>query len=201
MLNWLKKLGFIVLAILIVSICVNLFLGPHYIASGGLTGLAIILEDLFSVDRSIIVLIGNFLVLVLTFFLLGRETFLNTVIGALLLPLFLGFVPHHMLIADPVLSMILGSILFGVAIAILYANHASSGGTAVPPLIFEKYFNLNTSIGLFLTDGIVVLLSLFVFSVRSFFFAIFSILITSLTMRGIELLCNRFTKSDKSDHA
>jgi len=186
MLHWIKRIGWIICGVAIIAVCVNLFLGPHTIAAGGITGLAIILERLFTVDRAIIVLVSNALILVCTFLFLGREVFFNTVIGAALLPVFLRITPQHMLITDTMLSMVAGSILFGIAVSILYANHASSGGTAVPPLIFKKYFNLNTSIGLFLSDGAVVLLSLVVFSLDSFFYAIFSILITSITMSYIE---------------
>jgi len=84
------------------------------------------------------------------------------------------------------LSMIIGSVFFGIAVSILYRNNASSGGTAVPPLILKKRFNISPSVGLFLTDGIVVALSLFVFDVDSFFYAIMSIFITSAAMSYIE---------------
>ena len=191
MLNWLKRLGYITIAIIIMAFCVNMFLGPHEIAAGGITGLAIIVESFFGLDRAILVLGANAIILALTLFFLGKEVFFNTAIGASMLPLFMRLVPHHMLIDDAMLSMVAGSVLFGVAVSILYANNASSGGTAVPPLIFKKYFNLDTSIGLFLSDGVVVVLSLFIFGVDSFFFAIFSIFITSLTMRYIETGLNK----------
>ena len=177
-----KKMSYIVCAIFIIAIAVNLFLAPHSIAAGGLTGLSIILEELLSINRATIILIGNILVMLSALVFLGREMFLNTVLGAGLLPFAVRLVPAHMLVADAMLSMIVGSVLFGAAVAVLYANRASSGGTAVPPLIFKKYFGLNTSIGLFLSDGIIVLLSLLVFSVDSFFYAVFSIFITSVTM-------------------
>ena len=177
-----KKISYIVCAIFLIAIAVNLFLAPHSIAAGGLTGLSIILEELLNINRATIILLGNILVMLSALVFLGREMFLNTVLGAGLLPFAVRLVPAHMLVADAMLSMIVGSVLFGVAVAVLYANKASSGGTAVPPLIFKKYFGLNTSIGLFLADGIVVLLSLLVFSVDSFFYAVFSIFITSVTM-------------------
>jgi uncharacterized membrane-anchored protein YitT (DUF2179 family) len=203
MTDWLKKIFFIILAIILLAMSVNLFLAPHHIAAGGLTGLAIILETLLHLDRSIIVLIGNVLVLILTFVFLGKEIFLNTVIGAFLLPVIMGLVPHITLINDTMLSMITGSVLFGVGVAILYNNNASSGGTAVPPLILKKYFNINPSIGLFFTDCIVVILSLLVFDRESFFFAIFSIFITSATLRYIESGFNKkkvvFILSEKKD--
>ena len=199
--KWIKKLAWIILAIGLVAVCVNMFLGPHSIAAGGLTGLAIILEY-FGLDRAMVILIGNVLVLAAAFFLLGREVFFNTVIGASLLPLAVHLVPNIMLVQDPMLSMVAGSVVFGVAISILYNNNASSGGTAVPPLIFKKFFGMNLSLGLFLSDGFVVLLSLIVFSVDSFFYAVFSIGITSITMRYIETGTSKkklvYILSDKS---
>jgi len=168
-----------------------MFLGPHNIAAGGLTGLGIILENLFNMDRSMIILIGNILVLVITLIFLDKEIFLNTIIGASLLPFFIGIIPHRTLVTDPMLSMIAGSILFGIAVSILYRNKASSGGTAIPPLILKKYYNMNPAIGLFITDGIVVLLCLLVFSVDTFLYAVFSILITLITMNYIDSGLNK----------
>jgi len=191
MLKWLKKLMFITLAIAMIAFCVNMLLGPHSIAAGGITGLAIILESLFGFDRSITVFIANAAILISTFFFLGKEVFLNTLIGAIMLPVFIRYIPQIMLVEDTMLSMVAGSVLFGIAVSILYNNRASSGGTAVPPLILKKYFGLNTSIGLFLSDGIIIVLNLIVFSVDSFFYAIFSVLITAIAMSYIESGTNR----------
>ncbi len=203
MVNQVKKLLYIVLAITLIAMAVNLFLGPHHIAAGGLTGLAIIIEAATGFDRSITVFVFNMAILVLTYFFLGKEVFLNTVIGATLLPIIMGFIPHTMLINNVMLSVIVGSAFFGIGVAILYKNNASSGGTAVPPLILKKYFNIDTSIGLFVTDCVVVVASLFVFELESFFFAIFSIFLTSVTMRYIEDGLNKkkmvFIISDKQE--
>jgi uncharacterized membrane-anchored protein YitT (DUF2179 family) len=181
-----KKLAYIVLSIALIAACVNMLLGPHNIAAGGLTGLAIILEQWLGVSRSVVIYIGNAFVLIAAFVFLGKEIFLNTVIGAALLPVFVGIIPQFKLVNDTMLSMVIGSAIFGIAVSILYQNKASSGGTGIPPLILKKRFNLSPSIGLFITDGLVVLLCLFVFDVDSFFFAIASIFITMATMNYIE---------------
>ncbi|MCL2703135.1 MAG: YitT family protein [Defluviitaleaceae bacterium] len=186
MFNFIKKLLYITFAIILISVSVNMFLGPHSIAAGGITGLGIILEELMGIERSMVILVCNAAVLVLTFIFLGREIFFNTVIGASLLPLFIGLVPKIMLVRDTMLSMIVGSVIFGAAVSILYYHKASSGGTAIPPLILKKYFNLNTAIGLFITDGAVVILCLWVYNVDIFFYAVSSIFITSLTMNYLE---------------
>jgi len=203
MVKWIKKLLYIILAIVIMSVALNMFLAPHEIAAGGFTGLAIIFEKLFGLNRSVLLLIGNAAILIAAFIFLGKEVFFNTVIGAILLPVVVAFVPHYNLVNDTALAMVAGSVLFGIAVSILYNNSASSGGTSIPPLIFKKYFNLNTSVGLFATDGIVVVLNLLVFSVDSFFYAIFSIFITSVTLNYIESGLNRkklvFIISDASN--
>jgi uncharacterized membrane-anchored protein YitT (DUF2179 family) len=182
----LYKLLSITFAIVLLSVSVNMFLAPHHIAAGGLTGLAVILESYMGLERSMVILAGNAAVLLIAFLFLGREVFFNTVIGASLLPLFIRIIPQITLVQDTMLSMVVGSVVFGIAVSILYHNNASSGGTAVPPLILKKYWNLSPSIGLFFTDGIVVTLCLLVFSVDAFFYAVSSIFITSATMNYIE---------------
>jgi len=176
----------IVFAISLLAVAVNMFMGPHNIAAGGLTGLAIILESWINVDRAIIVYIGNAIVIVCAFIFLGKEVGINTMIGAGLLPVAINIMPRFNMVEDRMLAMIVGSVIFGVAVSIMYKNKASSGGTAVPPLIFKKYFGLKPSIGMFITDGIVVILSLIVFDRDSFFFAVMSIFITMLVMGYIE---------------
>jgi len=180
------RLLWIIFAIVLIAVGVNMFLAPHQIAAGGLTGLAIIIEAGTGIDRSVIVYIGNAIVVIATFFFLGKEVFINTIIGAGLLPVAISLVPQYDLVDDRMLSMVVGSVIFGIAVSILYKNKASSGGTAVPPLILKKYFGLKPSIGLFVTDGVVVALSLFIFDVDSFFFAILSIFITMVVMGYIE---------------
>ena len=181
-----KKLLYITLSIILMSVSVNMFLAPHSIAAGGITGLGVILETLLSLNRAFVVLVSNMVILIITFIFLDRQTFYNTVTGAAMLPVFIGIIPNITLVNDTMLSMAAGSVMFGIAVSVLYNNKASSGGTSIPPLIMKKYFNLSPSIGLFFTDGVVVVLCLLVFSVDSFFYAVTSIFITSLAMNYME---------------
>jgi len=186
MIKAVKKYVYIIFAIAVIAVAVNMFLGPHSIAAGGITGLAIIFEKLFEFDRSITIFIANGVILLAALLFLGKEVFINTVLGALLLPVFIRYIPQMTIVNDTMLSMFAGSVLMAVAASILYSNHASSGGTSLPPLILKKYLGLSTSIGLFISDGIIIVLSLIVFNADSFFYAIFSITITAVVMGYIE---------------
>ena len=186
MLKRIKKLILIVFAIALIALAVNMFLGPHSIAAGGITRLAIIFETMFNFDRSITVLVANGIILISALIFLGKEAFFNTVIGAVLLPVFIRFIPHITLVEDTMLSMLAGSVLMAIAASVLYANNASSGGTTLPPLILKKYLGLSTSIGLLISDGIIIILCLIVFNVDTFLYAIFSITVTAIAMGYIE---------------
>lgn len=176
----------ITVAVFLLAISINMFLGPHHIAAGGVSGIGILLEVVSGIDRSWVVLIFNVGLLIIAILFLGQKVFWNTLVGSILFPICLRIVPEMTLTTDRLLSVIFGSIIFAVGVALLYKIQASSGGTTIPPLIFEKYFGLNTSLGLFFTDVVIVFMSLYVFGFEEFLFAILSIGITSAVMTYIE---------------
>lgn len=181
----------IVFALTILGVSINMFLGPHHIAAGGVSGLGILLESALGFDRAMVILVLNIIMLGLALLFLGKQPFFKVLFGSLVFPLIIAIIPETMITPDRLLSVIFGSAIFALGVAILYKNNSSSGGTTIPPLIFKKYFHLNTSIGLLFTDAVVVSLNLFVFGFEEFLYAILSIVITSIVMSYIETGTNR----------
>jgi len=186
-----RKIAAVTVAVTLIAVAVNIFMAPHSIAAGGITGLAIVFETLLGFDRSITIFVANAIILAGTLIFLGKEVFFNTVVGAALLPLAVRLVPDFRLVEDPMLSMVAGSVIMATAASLMFNNNASSGGTTVPPLILKKYFGVPTSIGLFISDGIVVTLSLIVFNVDAFLYAIISLGLTAVVMSSIESGLNK----------
>lgn len=181
-----KQIPLVTLSLALIGISINMFLAPHHIAAGGVSGIGVLVEQAFGINRATTVLVLNLLMLILTFFFLGRPVFIKTVIGSMLLPISLAVVPDIKVVEDPFLAVIFGSAIFAVGVAILYKIGASSGGTTIPPLIFQKYFRISTSLGLLLTDAVIVIFNIFVFGTEAFFFAILSLVLTSIVMNYIE---------------
>lgn len=181
-----KQIPLVTIAIALIGISINMFLAPHDIAAGGVSGIGILVEQAFGIDRATTVFVLNGLMLILTFFFLGKPVFVRTVIGSILLPISLAVVPEIMVTSDRLLSVIFGSAIFALGVAILYKIGASSGGTTIPPLIFKKYFGISTSIGLLVTDSVIVIFNIFIFGFEEFLFAILSLVITSIVMNYIE---------------
>jgi len=176
----------ILCALIILGISINMFLGPHHVAAGGVSGLGILLEYAMGLNRALVIFVLNILMLILALIFLGKKMFFKVLFGSLVFPFVIAVLPEIMLATDRLLSVIFGSAIFALGVAILYQNNSSSGGTTIPPLILKKYFNLNTSIGLLITDAFVVSLNLFVFGFEEFLYAILSIVITSMVMTYIE---------------
>jgi uncharacterized membrane-anchored protein YitT (DUF2179 family) len=181
----------ILFALVILGVSINMFLGPHHIAAGGVSGLGILLESAMGFNRALVIFVLNAVMLVLALLFLGKNLFFKVLFGSIIFPLVIAVVPETMVTSDRLLSVIFGSAIFALGVAILYKNNSSSGGTTIPPLIFKKYFGLNTSIGLLATDAVVVSLNLFVFGFEEFLYAILSIVITSMVMTYIETGMNR----------
>lgn len=186
-----KQFFIISFSVLLLAASINLFLAPHHIAAGGVSGIGILVEYAFGINIATTVMVLNVFMLVLAFIFLGRAVFTKILVGSLLFPLALAIIPEYMSTTDKTVSILFGSALFGIGVAILYRNNASSGGTTIPPLIAKKYFGLNTSIGLLVTDSIVVFFNIIVFGRDSFFFAILSLIVTSIVMNYIEIGTNR----------
>jgi len=187
----LKTYGKITAALFLLAASINLFLGPRHVAAGGVSGIGILLESALGWDRAAVIMVLNIFMLILAYAFLGKGPFLKVLYGSFAFPVAIALVPEYMVAEDRLLSVIFGSAIFALGVAILYKNQSSSGGTTIPPLIFKKYFNLNPAIGLLATDAIVVSMNLFVFGFEEFLFAILSIVITSGVMTYIETGFNR----------
>lgn len=183
--NFFTQLIVICVAIEIISISINFFYAPINIAAGGATGISILLSAAFGWNRSIVVLIINILMIILAACFLGRKVVAKIAIGSFLLPLFMYLTPSFKVVEDNVLAMVIGGAVFGFGVALLYHVDASSGGTAVPPLILKKYFHVNPSVTLLVLDTVVTFFNVFVDGTNAFFLATFSLVITSMVMNYI----------------
>lgn len=166
MLNQVKHFFLVIVGVLWICLSLNIFLLPHQIASAGVGSIGYLLENLLTIDRNIIVFLINSIMLFLAFIFLERKIFFNTVIGSLVFPVILWIMPEFMLLASYKASLVIGSLFFSFGIFSLYSIGASNGGVTIPPLIFEKYFNLNKAVGVFLTNMAIILLNLLVFGIR-----------------------------------
>ncbi|WP_260207864.1 YitT family protein [Lacticaseibacillus rhamnosus] len=181
-LKWL----WIMAALALIAVSINMFYAPHAVAAGGATGIAILVQEVAGIQIGLTTMAVNLLMLGLAWFFLDRSTLKRILFGSFMLPLLLWITPEINLVTDRLLAIIVGSVVFAFGVGLLYQMDASSGGTTVPPLIFKKYFGLKPSVMLLITDVIVSLFNIPVSGVEAFILAVFALTITSLVMNYVE---------------
>ena len=143
---------------------------------GGATGVGIFVHNLFikygAADESkaklaenITVYATNIILFVIGAVLLGKKFAAATLAGTLLYPSFKSLYTlvsgGKPLVDDVMLAAIVGAIIFGLGVAMVVRVGASTGGTDIPPLIFNKFFGWPISVTMWCLDASIVLLQLF----------------------------------------
>ena len=153
------------LGILLLSIGVYFFKTPNGFATGGVSGLSIILARVFPIaSQAVYMLVINVLLLILGLIILGKKCggltiycslafSLETWILEQLVPLS-GTVTNY-----PLLELVYAVLLSGIGAAILFKCNASSGGTDIVALILKKYTHMNVSTALLCADFLIALSS------------------------------------------
>lgn len=176
----------IVVALEFVAISINFFYAPAKVAAGGATGFAILLNELVGIDRAVTVLVVNLLMIILAAIFLDRGTTIRITFGSLLLPILLKITPSGQVLTDRTFAVLVGGAIFALGVAMLYRVEASSGGTAVPPMILKKYFRIAPALSLLVIDLVVSLGNLLTDGLEAFILAVFSLIITAVVMNYIE---------------
>ena len=82
------RYGVLIFSLFISSLVFNLLLYPTDLVTGGMNGVAIILNHIFDISPSLIILIGSVLLLGLSYLFLGLDQTAGSLVATLVYPLF-----------------------------------------------------------------------------------------------------------------
>lgn len=185
----LKKYFFLLILLFIASLNFNIILKPLKLATGGTQGLAIIINSLIKIEPSTIIFIINIIMLIISYFLLSRETTYGTILATLIYPLMVrltnNLISFNFINDYLIIFVILSGIICGITSGFIYKLGFSSGGLNLISLIIKKYFHINVAITNFILNTIIILLSCFSFGIKKGLLAILNILINSIIINLI----------------
>ena len=162
--------------VIIMSCALELFLVPNKITTGGVTTIATVFLYKFNIPLSVTNIVINAGLFIIAYKFLTRRTLIKTVYGVVSFSLFLeiaSFLPsitNNLLIAS-----VSGGVLIGTGVGIVIRYGASTGGSDLSALLFNKLLpHISVSRLLMTVDIVIILLSYFVF--RSYEIAFYSLL-------------------------
>lgn len=172
----------------LVGLAFNIFLLPSRIAAGGVSGISTILYELFRYNPAYVQWIINIPLLIVGILFIGKEFSAKTLVGTLYLPLVIWLTGHiEVTIENPMLSAIYGGIMLGVGLGIVYRGNGSTGGTALIAQVLKKFTGLSSGFSQLVVDGLVVVISAFVFNFELALYALMSIYVTSKVIDFVQL--------------
>ena len=121
----------------------NIFLKPCNLIFG-LSGLSIITEKLWNIDPSLIILIGNIILLIASFVFLGVDKTKPTIVGSILYPVLVKateFLPNYIDLGNTEMIVIAlcGALISGIGTGLVFKNNFTTGGTDVLKQILSQY--------------------------------------------------------------
>lgn len=139
-----------------------LFVFPSAILLGGTSGISVILEAFLPFSPGTILVALNIFLIVLAFFVLGKDMATKTLVGSVLTTIFIGvfeklFVLEKPLVSNIFVSAAVGALIIAVASGVMFYVDSSSGGTDIVALIVRKFSNINIGKALLITDVLIVL--------------------------------------------
>ncbi|PAE24897.1 MULTISPECIES: YitT family protein [Bacillaceae] len=143
------------------GIAMTFFLFPHFIPSGGAASLAVLFNYLLDTPYSVTLWVLNAGLLLAAAKWLGKSSVIWTLFCVSVTSVTIDFLAPY--ITEPLnpvlLDLLLGAIVFGVGIGILFRMGASSGGMDILALIISKARGTAPGRTLFYINGSLLLLT------------------------------------------
>ncbi|GGA44625.1 YitT family protein [Paenibacillus physcomitrellae] len=117
----------------------NLFLVPHQLLSGGVSGLSMLVNYITPINLSILYFTFNIPLLIAGLFLLGRRFILLSILSVVSVTWFVAVIPSTAVATDNILSAVFGGVLVGLGSGISFRVGGSSGGFDILGSIVTRY--------------------------------------------------------------
>lgn len=143
------------------------FLLPHEITTGGITGLAALVFFANGLPVAVTYFSINIILLILSIRMFGWKFSLRTIVGVLILTLFLSvaqkYIHKPLLVGEPFMACVIGGLLAGAGVGTVLTANGSTGGTDIIALIINKYRNITPGRAMLYSDLIIISSSYFLF--------------------------------------
>lgn len=168
---------------MIIAISFNLFLVPNGIASGGVSGISILVQRMLDITPAYTQWAVNIPLFIAGIWLLGKKFALKTAIGSVLLPLFVLLTAHWQTPThNALLAAIYGGIGVGLGLGLVFRGRGSTGGLDLAAQILHRYTGLPLGLAIVCFDGCVIIAAGFVISPEVSLYALIGLYVTSKTI-------------------
>ncbi len=168
---------------IISALALIIFEVPADIAPGGVSGVAIILNDIFDTPIGLLILIGNIPIQLIAFRMLGGwrivvRTLYAVILYSILIDTLTQYFPADGITSDRLLNALMGGILTGLGTMVIIVGGGTLGGTSTLGRILQVRYGIPLSSSIVYTDGLVVIAAGFAFGWEGALYAMIALYVT-----------------------
>jgi uncharacterized membrane-anchored protein YitT (DUF2179 family) len=191
---------------LLAAISINAFIIPHTLLSGGVSGVAIIVQYIAGIPSGYLILALNIPIFLYGMKEIDKDFILYSLVGMISMSLFLILtenISSILRVNDILLSSIVGGALGGVGMGIVFNQRASLGGIDIIAVALKRKTGINISTLSFAMNMVVVLIGATISSVEVALYTLISMYLTSAFMERViagldrKKLCFIVTEKEK----
>ncbi len=180
-----KEYTIITIGVILVAFGIQYFYAPNEIAGGGLSGLALIINNYIpSLSVGTIIFLGNLILFVIAFILIGGDFGFKTIYASFALSFAIEIMEKVLnssaITTNLLIAVVAGTLIIGSGLAIVFTINASTGGTDILAKILNKYTTLNIGISLLIVDLFVAIVGGFTFGLDKGVYSLIAIVINGL---------------------
>jgi len=162
-----KNIVFILIGAAIFSFGLVHFNMQHNLGEGGFTGITLLLFFLWDIDPAISNIVLNIPVFFIGWKILGRNTFVYTLVGTLSVSLFLWIFQIYQiqigLEDDMTLVALFAGVFIGIGLGIIFRFGGTTGGVDIIARIINKFTSWSIGKAMFVFDFLVIITSILTF--------------------------------------
>jgi len=150
MMSYVKDYFFIFIGICLYAVGYSAFILPEKIVQGGLTGIASLFFYAWGWTPGIMIWVMNAVLLAIAFRFLSKQFVIRTVVGVTMLSLMIGltqplFSAYPLITPgkDPFMHVLIGAILGGAGLGIIFVHNGSTGGTDIIVALVNKFSRMS----------------------------------------------------------
>ncbi|MBU4484105.1 YitT family protein [bacterium] len=184
-----------------------LFLVPHQIAPGGVSGLGVIIHSVSNIPVGVAMICFNVPIFVLGLWLLGVDFSTKSIYATILIAIFTDFFNEffHLSVklGDPILAPIFGGIGLGLGMGLVIKVGGGTSGSGTLARILARYINLKEGNAIILVNTGVIVIAGFVFrsadlALYGFIALYISALVSNSVIEGMDYVKGAYIISDKT---
>ncbi len=179
----------ILIAVLLASIGLKVFLLPNGFLDGGVTGIAILMSELFDWDISWSLIFISIPFLILAWFTVSKQIVLKSTLSILALALFIHYENFTPVTDDKLLISIFGGLSLGAGIGLAIRNGSVLDGSEILGVFVNNLLGISIGKTIFIFNVILFSITALVLSIEV---AMYSILTYLITAKVIDLMIEGF---------